>query len=74
MNEETRERIRETGISVWLRADLDVLMRRVRKRANRPLLRNPDPEQEEKALQEKLSASAAAPASIRPARKRMEPP
>ena len=44
MNEETRERIKETGISVWLRADLDVLMRRVRKRANRPLLRNPDPE------------------------------
>ena len=44
MNEETRERIREAGISVWLRADLDVLMRRVRKRANRPLLRNPDPE------------------------------
>jgi shikimate kinase len=29
---------------VWLRADLPVLMRRVRKRANRPLLQNPDPE------------------------------
>ena len=35
---------REAGISVWLRADLDVLMRRVRKRHNRPLLQNPDPE------------------------------
>lgn len=44
MNEETRTRITEAGISVWLRADLDVLMRRVRKRSNRPLLQNTDPE------------------------------
>jgi shikimate kinase len=44
MNEETRARIAEYGISIWLRADLDVLMRRVRKRATRPLLQNPDPE------------------------------
>ena len=44
MNEETRSRIAERGISIWLRADLDVLMRRVRKRANRPLLQNADPE------------------------------
>ncbi len=44
MSEETRTRIAEAGISVWLRADLDVLMRRVRKRTNRPLLENPDPE------------------------------
>jgi shikimate kinase len=44
MNPETRARIAEVGISVWLRADFDVLMRRVRKRSNRPLLQNPDPE------------------------------
>jgi len=44
MNEETRQRIAENGISIWLKADLDVLMRRVRKRATRPLLQNPDPE------------------------------
>lgn len=44
MNPETRARIAESGISVWLRADLDVLMRRVRKRATRPLLQTPDPE------------------------------
>src|SRR6185436_10227327 len=31
MNEETRGRIAESGISIWLKADLDVLMRRVRK-------------------------------------------
>jgi len=44
MNEETRQNIAENGISVWLKADLDILMRRVRKRDTRPLLRNPDPE------------------------------
>ncbi|MEE1610629.1 shikimate kinase [Microvirga sp. CF3016] len=44
MNEETRRRISEHGISLWLKADLDILMRRVRKRATRPLLQNPDPE------------------------------
>lgn len=44
MNAETRARIAEAGVSIWLRADLPVLMRRVRKRSNRPLLQNPDPE------------------------------
>jgi shikimate kinase len=44
MNEETRRAIAEHGISIWLKADLDILMRRVRKRATRPLLQNPDPE------------------------------
>jgi shikimate kinase len=44
MNDETRRNIAEHGISIWLKADLDVLMRRVRKRDTRPLLRNPDPE------------------------------
>lgn len=43
MNEETRAAIKAVGISVWLRADLDVLMRRVAKRDNRPLLRADDP-------------------------------
>ncbi|MGW9330296.1 shikimate kinase [Bosea sp. NPDC055594] len=44
MNADTRARIAEFGISVWLKADVDVLMRRVRKRSNRPLLRTADPE------------------------------
>jgi shikimate kinase/3-dehydroquinate synthase len=44
MNEETRAQIAERGISVWLKADLDVLWRRVRKRSHRPLLQNSDPE------------------------------
>ena len=44
INAETRARIGKAGVSIWLKADLDVLMRRVRKRSNRPLLQNPDPE------------------------------
>ena len=42
MNEETRDRIREKGVSVWLRADLDVLVRRCARRDDRPLLKNGD--------------------------------
>lgn len=44
MNAETREKIAALGISIWLKADADVLMRRVRKNSKRPLLQTPDPE------------------------------
>lgn len=44
MCEETREQCRAHGISVWLRAEVPVLLERVRKKGNRPLLNNPDPE------------------------------
>lgn len=43
MNAQTREAIAAHGVSVWLKADLDLLMERVAKKQNRPLLRNPDP-------------------------------
>jgi shikimate kinase len=43
MNTETRKCIREKGISVWLKADIDLLMARVMRRDTRPLLRNPNP-------------------------------
>lgn len=43
MNPETRSKIRECGISVWLRADLELLMRRVGRRRDRPLLQQGDP-------------------------------
>jgi shikimate kinase len=39
----TRSRIREAGLSIWLRAELHVLLRRVSKRDTRPLLKG-DPE------------------------------
>lgn len=44
MNAETRERVKQLGISVWLKAEPEVLMRRVRRNANRPLLQTADPE------------------------------
>ena len=50
MNAETRDNIRAHGISVWLKADLDVLLQRVLRRDNRPLLKTGDP----KAVMQKL--------------------
>lgn len=43
MNAHTREIVATMGVSVWLKADLDLLMARVSKKQNRPLLRNADP-------------------------------
>ena len=39
----TRALITRRGVSVWLRADLDVLLARVSRRTNRPLLQARDP-------------------------------
>ncbi len=44
MTPDTRARIRDAGVSIWLRAELPVLMRRVAKRDTRPLLKEGDPE------------------------------
>ncbi len=44
MNEETRTLVNDKGISVWLKAEFDILMARVRRRSHRPLLKDPDPE------------------------------
>ncbi|TIU60450.1 MAG: shikimate kinase, partial [Mesorhizobium sp.] len=43
MNAQTREAIATHGVSVWLKAELDLLMERVSKKQNRPLLKSPDP-------------------------------
>jgi shikimate kinase len=44
MNEETREHCRAEGVTVWLKAEASVMLDRVRKKGNRPLLDGPDPE------------------------------
>ena len=44
MNEETRALVKGKGLSIWLKAEFDVLMARVRRRSHRPLLKDPDPE------------------------------
>lgn len=43
MDADTRALIRERGVSVWLRADLDILVARTARRNHRPLLRRGDP-------------------------------
>jgi shikimate kinase len=43
MNLDTRAAIRAKGISVWLKAELDVLMKRIKRRGDRPLLKTDDP-------------------------------
>ena len=43
INERTRRHIKRAGLSVWLKADLDVLWDRVNKRDTRPLLKTGDP-------------------------------
>ena len=61
MRKETRDAIRGRGISVWLRADLDLLLRRVSRRKNRPLLRNKNPRQAlEKLIEERYPVYAEA--------------
>jgi len=61
MRKETRDAIRGRGISVWLRADLDLLLRRVSRRKNRPLLRNENPRQTlEKLIKERYPVYADA--------------
>lgn len=40
---DTREKITAQGVSVWLKADLDTLWQRVRRKDTRPLLRTADP-------------------------------
>lgn len=43
MNEQTRKAIGRAGVSVWLNAELDVLMERVGRKSNRPLLKTANP-------------------------------
>jgi shikimate kinase len=43
LREETRGRISGKAVSIWLKADADIIMRRVKRRADRPLLQTADP-------------------------------
>jgi shikimate kinase len=44
MSAETRAAIRAKGVSLWLKADFDVLVRRIKRRSDRPMLKTADPE------------------------------
>lgn len=43
VNDETRALIKQRAVSVWLKADLELLARRVARKDNRPLVRGKDP-------------------------------
>lgn len=52
MDPATRALLRERAITIWLRAGLDLMLARVMRRNNRPLLQNDDP----RAVLERLMA------------------
>jgi shikimate kinase len=43
MREDTRRRIHDKAVSIWLKADAEIILRRVKRRADRPLLQTADP-------------------------------
>ena len=53
MHPETRKRIDENAVTVWLRADLDILVERTGRRGGRPLLEQGDPREILKSLIDK---------------------
>jgi shikimate kinase len=53
MNADTRALIKDTGVSVWIKADFELLFSRVQRRSNRPLLKTADPRQTLKDLIDK---------------------
>jgi shikimate kinase len=50
VNAETRELVKSSAISIWLKADFEVLFQRVSRRSNRPLLKTADPRQSLRTL------------------------
>lgn len=45
MNDDVRKTIAKQGISIWLRAEVDILVERTGRRGGRPLLENGDPKE-----------------------------
>jgi shikimate kinase len=50
INPETRELVKQGAISVWIKADFELLFARVSRRTNRPLLKTADPRETLRAL------------------------
>ena len=55
MNPVTRDNIAARGVSIWLKPEFDVLLARVRKKSNRPLLKTADPVETLRRLLEERS-------------------
>ncbi len=52
INQDIRKTIHQNGISIWLKVDLDILMKRVSRRPTRPLLQTENPKETMKKLME----------------------
>lgn len=52
INQDTRKTIHQNGISIWLKADLDILMQRISKHPTRPLLQTVNPKETMQKLME----------------------
>jgi shikimate kinase len=52
MHPQSREAIRAKGISVWLKAEYDVLLKRIKRRGDRPMLKTDDPAETLRRLME----------------------
>src|SRR5271165_1179920 len=59
MNKTTRDNIAARGVSIWLKPDVEVLLARVRKKSNRPLLQTDDPEKTLRRLLDERSPTYA---------------
>ena len=59
VNPDTRALVRARALSVWLKADVDLLLRRVKRKNDRPLLRVDDPEAVLRRLLSEREASYA---------------
>jgi shikimate kinase / 3-dehydroquinate synthase len=59
MNATTRQNIARHGVSIWLKPSFEVLLARVRKKSNRPLLKTADPEQTLRRLLEERTPTYA---------------
>ena len=59
MNATTRQNIAKHGVSIWLKPSFDILLARVRKKSNRPLLKTADPEQTLRRLLEERTPTYA---------------
>jgi shikimate kinase / 3-dehydroquinate synthase len=55
MNATTRENIARQGVSIWLKPSFDILLARVRKKSNRPLLKTANPDETLRRLLEERS-------------------
>jgi shikimate kinase len=52
INPDTRALVKTSAVSVWIKADFDVLFARVSRRSNRPLLKTPNPRETLQRLME----------------------